>query len=54
LANLDWRKKETDFGPPLDIRFSKAKSTKLIEDAGFHVIGIENYDTDYYLIRASI
>ncbi len=52
LVNLDWRKKETVIGPPLDIRFSKAKSKELIEAAGMHVTSLKNYDNNYYLIEA--
>lgn len=52
LVNLDWRKKTMDIGPPFDIRFSKAKATKLIEDAGLKVTKCVNYDDNYYLIEA--
>ncbi len=52
LVNLDWRKKETVMGPPLDIRFSKAKSRALIEEAGMRVTSVKNYDDSYYLIEA--
>ncbi len=52
LVNLDWRKKATVMGPPLDIRFSKAKSRALIEEAGMRVTSVKNYDDSYYLIEA--
>ncbi len=54
LVNLDWRKKAMDIGPPLDIRFSKAQASKLIEDAGLKIILCTNYDNNYYVISAAV
>jgi ubiquinone/menaquinone biosynthesis C-methylase UbiE len=52
LVDLDWQKKVTDLGPSLDIRFSKDKATKLIEDSGLKVEYCQDYDDNYYLIKA--
>jgi ubiquinone/menaquinone biosynthesis C-methylase UbiE len=52
LVNLDWRKKAMDIGPPLDIRFSKTKAAKLIEDAGLTITKCHDYDNNYYVIEA--
>lgn len=54
LVNLDWRKKKTDMGPPLEKRFSKDKASKMVEAAGLKIIKLQNYDDNYYLIEAVI
>lgn len=53
LVNLDWQKKATAFGPPLDIRFSKDTASKLIQDSGFTVEECRDYDENYYVIDAT-
>jgi len=52
LVNLDWRKKDTKLGPPLEIRFSTKYAAKLIEQAGFKIKSSENLSELYYLIIA--
>jgi ubiquinone/menaquinone biosynthesis C-methylase UbiE len=52
LDNLDCQKKTTDYGPPLDIRFSKDEASKLIEDSGLKVELCQDYGKDYYLVNA--
>jgi ubiquinone/menaquinone biosynthesis C-methylase UbiE len=46
LVNVDWKKEPTDLGPPLEIRFSTEKATRLIEQAGFSAE--PPYDTGPY------
>jgi len=52
LVNLDWRKKDTKLGPPLEIRFSSKYAANLIEQAGFKIKSIDNLSDLYYLIIA--
>jgi len=52
FVNLDWRKKDTKLGPPLEIRFSTKYAAKLIEQAGFKIKSSENLSELYYLIIA--
>jgi SAM-dependent methyltransferase len=52
LANLDWDKKPTEFGPPLDIRLDQAAASRLILDAGFKIESIAELPAGLYLITA--
>ena len=52
LADLDWKKKPTARGPPLDIRFDEAKASALIKAAGFAIESVEDSGPDHYLILA--
>jgi ubiquinone/menaquinone biosynthesis C-methylase UbiE len=52
LADLDWKKKLTSRGPPLDIRFDEEKASALIRAAGFEVITVKDSGPDHYLILA--
>ncbi|HZD42713.1 MAG TPA: methyltransferase domain-containing protein [Methanomicrobiales archaeon] len=52
LADLDWKKEETPFGPPPHIRFSEEKAAGLIQGAGFRVTGIEPAGPYTYLVMA--
>jgi len=52
LADIDWKKKPMEGGPPLDIRLSEEQASKLIEDAGFAVESCEEIGGRYYLIIA--
>ncbi len=36
LIDLDWKKQEMSFGPPVAIRFSEEKATELIEVCWVH------------------
>ena len=42
LVDLDWKKQEMPFGPPLKIRFSEDHASSLIHDAGFRVDGVRD------------
>ena len=52
LANLDWKKTLTDFGPPLAKRFDQATAMGLIESAGFKVESVSESGNYHYLIIA--
>jgi ubiquinone/menaquinone biosynthesis C-methylase UbiE len=52
LVDLDWKKKLTVFGPPLNIRFSEEQASNLIKQAGFTIESVENVERNYYIITA--
>jgi ubiquinone/menaquinone biosynthesis C-methylase UbiE len=52
LVNLDWKKIETPSGPTLRIRFSEAKASELIIEAGFTVEKVKDTGIFHYLITA--
>jgi ubiquinone/menaquinone biosynthesis C-methylase UbiE len=52
LLDLDWKKIEMPFGPPVTIRFSEKKASELIESAGFTVTDVKDAGRYHYLITA--
>jgi len=52
LVDLDWKKKPTPYGPPLQIRFSQKTAALVIEEAGFKVESIKPKGPYHYLIIA--
>jgi hypothetical protein len=52
LVDLDWKREQMDFGPPLQIRFNEEKALQLIESAGFRVQSINPSGLYHYLIAA--
>jgi ubiquinone/menaquinone biosynthesis C-methylase UbiE len=52
LANLDWKKEQSPFGPPFEIRFSEAKAVSLIEAAGFRVEKVRDVGQYHYVVTA--
>jgi ubiquinone/menaquinone biosynthesis C-methylase UbiE len=54
LVNLDWKNEPMEFGPPLHIRFSEEKATRLIEASGFKVQTSEASGLYHYLIVANL
>jgi ubiquinone/menaquinone biosynthesis C-methylase UbiE len=52
LVNLDWKKKQTTHGPPLQIRFSEEQAANLIKQAGFTVDSVKGLESDFYLVTA--
>jgi len=54
LIDLDWRKQDLPIGPPSHIKFAPSHAAKLIRDAGFIVLTIENSGEYHYLITAII
>ncbi|MBI4296701.1 MAG: class I SAM-dependent methyltransferase [Chloroflexi bacterium] len=54
LANLDWKKIEMAFGPPVQRRFSEEEAMRLIESAGFKIEALKEMGLYHYLILARI
>ena len=52
LVDLDWKKKQTAHGPPIQIRFSEEKAQTLIRSAGFKVENVRSIGPDHYEIVA--
>jgi len=54
LIDLDWKKQEMPFGPPLRIRFSEDHASSLIREAGFHVGTVKSVGNYHYLVTAEV
>jgi ubiquinone/menaquinone biosynthesis C-methylase UbiE len=52
LIDLDWKKQEFPFGPPVRIKFSEEHASDLIKSAGFQIESIKNVGTYHYLVIA--
>jgi len=52
LVNLDWKKEQMSFGPPMHIRFSENKVTELLKQTGFTVVSAEEGGPHHYVITA--
>ncbi len=52
LFDLDWKKQETPFGPPFQIRFSETYASSLIHAAGFRVNGVRAVGNYHYVLTA--
>ena len=52
LIDLDWKKIEMPFGPPVAIRFSEEKIAGLMESAGFTVAEVKDAGPYHYLVTA--
>jgi ubiquinone/menaquinone biosynthesis C-methylase UbiE len=52
LVNVDWKKKPTEFGPPVPIRFSEEHAARLIKQAGFTIESVEDLESDFYIVTA--
>ena len=52
IVNFDWKKKKTQLGPPLNIRLSEMQSEKMLKEAGFSSIRIEDISENFYQITA--
>ena len=52
LIDLDWKKQEMPFGPPVRIRFSEEKASDLLQTAGFKVDTIKEAGRYHYVIIA--
>ena len=53
LVNVDWKKKPTEFGPPVSIRFSEEYAVSLLEQAGFTIKSVEDLENDLYIVTAN-
>jgi ubiquinone/menaquinone biosynthesis C-methylase UbiE len=52
LVDLDWRKIEMSFGPPLVKRFNEETASRLIESSGYKIESVKNSGKYYYVITA--
>ncbi len=52
LVDLDWKKAETPFGPPLEVRFTEEEASGMISRAGFVVVDIGDSGEYHYLALA--
>ena len=52
LVDLDWKKVETGFGPPLSKRFDENTASQLIKQADFKIESIKDSGKYHYLIMA--
>jgi len=52
LVNLDWKKLQMPFGPPLQIRFSEQQAEALITQAGLTVKNLKDIGPYHYVIQA--
>jgi ubiquinone/menaquinone biosynthesis C-methylase UbiE len=52
LIDLDWKKIDMPFGPPLAIRFSEEKASGLLRSAGFTIADIRNIGPYHYVVTA--
>jgi ubiquinone/menaquinone biosynthesis C-methylase UbiE len=52
LVNLDWKKEQTELGPPVEIRFDEDKASRLISEAGFQVEKVWDIGPYHYVVTA--
>jgi ubiquinone/menaquinone biosynthesis C-methylase UbiE len=52
LIDLDWKKLNMPFGPPIAIRFNEEKASNLLRSAGFTITDIRDAGPYHYLIVA--
>jgi ubiquinone/menaquinone biosynthesis C-methylase UbiE len=52
LVDLDWKKKQMPFGPPVHIRFSERKASEFIQRTGFTVENAKDAGPYHYIITA--
>ncbi len=52
LIDLDWKKMNMSFGPPMAIRFNEEKASSLLRSAGFTIADIRDVGPYHYLIVA--
>jgi ubiquinone/menaquinone biosynthesis C-methylase UbiE len=52
LLDLDWKKKQMTFGPPVSIRFSEVYASGLLRASGFRDIDVRDAGPHHYLITA--
>lgn len=52
LLIVDFKKEETGFGPPVNIRISKVQAAKLLSESGFILVGQKDLAYHYLLVFA--
>ncbi|SHG88004.1 Methyltransferase domain-containing protein [Thermosyntropha lipolytica DSM 11003] len=51
IVIIEWEKKETESGPPLEHRISREEMQKLLKEAGFRDISLTSINGVFYLIQ---
>jgi ubiquinone/menaquinone biosynthesis C-methylase UbiE len=52
LVDLDWKKQDMPFGPPVKIRFSEEHASGLIRKAAFQIEGVKDVGSYHYVVTA--
>jgi ubiquinone/menaquinone biosynthesis C-methylase UbiE len=52
LIDLDWKKIDMPFGPPVTIRFSEEKASDLLRSTGFTIADVRNIGPYHYIVTA--
>jgi ubiquinone/menaquinone biosynthesis C-methylase UbiE len=52
LIDLDWKKIDMPFGPPVAIRFNEEKASGLLRSAGFTITDVRNIGPYHYIVTA--
>jgi ubiquinone/menaquinone biosynthesis C-methylase UbiE len=52
LVDLDWKKIDIPFGPPVSIKFSEEQASNLIKSQGFTIADVRNVGPYHYVITA--
>ena len=52
LIDLDWKKQQMSFGPPVSIRFSQEQASNLIRSSGFTVVDTQDAGPYHYILIA--
>jgi ubiquinone/menaquinone biosynthesis C-methylase UbiE len=52
LVDLDWKKQDMPFGPPVKIRFSEEHASNLIKNAGFQISSVHDVGRYHYVVTA--
>ncbi len=52
LIDLDWKKMDMPFGPPVSIRFNEEQAAGLMRSAGFTITDVRETGAYHYLITA--
>jgi ubiquinone/menaquinone biosynthesis C-methylase UbiE len=50
LIDLDWKKQEMHFGPPVEIRFNEEQASNLIRNAGFQIDNVKSVGSYHYVV----
>jgi ubiquinone/menaquinone biosynthesis C-methylase UbiE len=54
LIDLDWKKQDMPFGPPVKIRYSEEHASNLIKKAGFQIEGVKDVGSYHYVVTAKL
>lgn len=52
IIDLDWKKIDMPFGPPVSIRFSEEQATGLMRSVGFNIAEVRDAGPYHYIITA--